>query len=242
MDSEDHAWLAYQRQFSENYDSLNYASGLQAKVMRSSHRMAERAFDPTMRFDTVLEVGAGTGEHLPFVRHDFGRYLLTDRDPRTLEVAHAKLRLKLEPKLNSTALSRISFEPQQGERLVCADSSVDRLIATHVLEHLYHPHLVLKEWIRVVKNGGVISILIPCDPGLAWRLGRHLGARRRATQKGMAYDYVMAREHVNSVNNLIAFIRHYFPIRQETWWPLRVPSIDLNLFYLCHATVTKTAA
>lgn len=232
MHEEDQAWLEYRRAFADIYDSSNYSSPLQASVMRASHRLTEREFGMDSSFETVLEVGAGTGEHFPFVRHGFSQYVMTDQDPRTLDLAHGKLK--------GSTNKILRFERQRGERLSCDDNSVDRLIATHVLEHLYEPHLVLKEWQRVVRGGGVISILIPTDPGLAWRCGRHFGPRRNAMRQGIAYDYIMAREHVNSSNNLIALIRHYFPLRLEAWWPLRIPSIDLNLFYVCHATVVKT--
>jgi ubiquinone/menaquinone biosynthesis C-methylase UbiE len=199
--------------------------------MQAGHRLAERPFDAGLNFEHVLEVGAGTGEHLPFVRHGFERYVLTDVDEKSLKVARRKLVGRHEGKL--------SFELQADGRLTYADNSFDRLVATHVLEHIYQPHLALKEWRRVLKNGAVMSILIPTDPGLAWRLGRHLGPRRKATQQGIAYDYVMAREHVNSCNNLIALLRHYFPGMREAWWPLPVPSMDLNLFFAAHAIMTK---
>ena len=91
----------------------------------------------------------------------------------------------------------------------------------------------------MLKHGGVISILIPTDPGMAWRLGRHFGPRKNALAQGIEYDYVMAREHVNSCNNLIAILRHYFPGSKEAWWPFPIPSIDLNLFFAFHATLDK---
>jgi hypothetical protein len=47
----------------------------------------------------------------------------------------------------------------------------------------------------------------------------------------------MAREHVNPINNLVAFVRHYFPDVRDQWLPLRVPSMDLNLFYIAHIRV-----
>ena len=47
----------------------------------------------------------------------------------------------------------------------------------------------------------------------------------------------MAREHVNPINNLVTFVRHYFDDVGEQWLPARLPSIDLNLFYICHARV-----
>ena len=231
MGNEDQAWLDYRARFADVYDESNYASPLQSAVMRASHRLTEKRFQEHDHFPIVLEIGAGTGEHLRFVRHTFDEYVLSDLDVKTLEVAKRKLNDKFGNKL--------LYETQSGERLNYDDNSFDRLIATHVIEHIYQPHLALKEWRRVVKNGGVLSILIPTDPGVAWRLGRHLGPRKNAIAQGIAYDYVMAREHVNSCNNLIALLRHYFPDRTEAWWPFPIPSIDLNLFFVCHAVVRK---
>lgn len=234
MEIEDQAWLDYRAKFADVYDESNYASPLQSAVMRASHRLTEKRFKDRNHFQKVLEIGAGTGEHIGFVRHGFDQYVLTDLDENVLEVAKRKLNAKFGNKL--------FYERQTADGLRFADNSFDRLIAAHVLEHIYQPHLALKEWQRVVKNGGVLSILIPTDPGLGWRLGRHLGPRRNAIAQGIAYDYVMAREHVNSCNNLIALLRHYFPDRTEAWWPFPIPSMDLNLFFVCHAVVKKVEA
>ncbi|HEY9825707.1 MAG TPA: class I SAM-dependent methyltransferase [Stenomitos sp.] len=231
MQTEDKAWIEYREKFSEVYDESNYSSPLQSSVMRASHKLVEKAYDKKVHFGRVLEVGAGTGAHLPFVRHSFDEYTLTDLDPKTLEVA--------KKKLTDIPNGKVTFEVQTGSELACPDNTFDRLVATHVLEHIYQPHLALKEWRRVLKHGGTLSILIPTDPGMAWRLGRHFGPRKNAIAQGIAYDYVMAREHVNSCNNLIAILRHYFPESKEAWWPLPIPSIDLNLFFSFHATLDK---
>lgn len=233
MDNEDPAWTEYRTRFANVYDDSNYTSPLQAAVMKASHSATERLFKEQDYFENVLEVGAGTGEHIAFIRHRFDKYVLSDVDPATLDVARAKLGNRFGEK--------ISFSPQTGERLNYADNSFDRVIAVHVLEHIYRPHLVIKEWARVVRDGGVLSILIPTDPGIAWRLGRHLGPRKYAIAKGIAYDYVMAREHVNSCTNLVALLRHYFPDRVESWWPLRIPIVDLNLFFVFHTTIKKSS-
>ena len=231
MNNEDQAWLDYRDRFTDVYDELNYSSPLQRAVMRASHRLVERHFQERDHFAKVLEIGSGTGEHLAFVRHSFDQYVLTDRDAKTLSVANKKL--------NDQCGNKLLFVTQSAEELSYLDNSFDRLIATHVIEHIHQPHVALKEWGRIVKNGGVLSILIPTDPGVAWRLGRHLGPRKKAIAQGIAYDYVIAREHVNSCNNLIALIRHYFRDRTEAWWPFTIPSIDLNLFFVCHAVVSK---
>ncbi|WP_318386158.1 class I SAM-dependent methyltransferase [Enterobacter sp.] len=231
MQDEDKAWLDWRNNFHALYDNANYSSSLQSKVMHSSHRLLERPFTAADHFSNVLEVGAGTGEHTQFLKHSFDRYVISDQDAKTLDVAKSKI----DPK----NLDKFAFEVQTGESINYPDGSFDRVIAAHVLEHIYQPHLAIKEWCRVVKNGGTLSILLPTDPGMAWRFGRMLGPRKQAYAAGIAYDYVMAREHVNSCVNLIAILRHYFPERKEAWWPTPVPSVDLNLFYAFHATVKK---
>lgn len=204
---EDKAWTDYRERFSEVYDDSNYSSPLQGFVMRASHRLVEKDYRASDHFGKVLEIGAGTGEHLPFVKHGFDEYTLSDMDPKTLGLA--------EKKLSGYQQGKLKFEVQPGEQLNYANNTYDRVIAVHVLEHIYQPHLALKEWIRVLKPGGALSILIPTDPGIAWRLGRHFGPRKNALAQGIAYDYVMAREHVNSCNNLIAILHHYFPNRRS---------------------------
>lgn len=85
----------------------------------------------------------------------------------------------------------------------------------------------------------MISIVLPCDPGLLWRLGRHLGPRKNAQKQGLAYDYLQAAEHINSIFNLVVFIRHHFESLTESWYPAKLPLPDLNLFYICHIRTTQ---
>lgn len=228
---EDQAWIDWRENFHKLYDESNYSSSLQTWVMHASHRLLEKAFSERDHFSKVLEVGAGTGEHTQFIRHGFDHYIISDQDPKTLDIAKSKIADNIK--------SRFLFETQTGESINYPDSSFDRVIAAHVVEHIPHPHLAIKELARVVKDGGVLSILLPTDPGVAWRLGRMLGPRKNAYAAGIAYDYVMAREHVNSCVNLRAILRHYFPEGKESWWPLHIPSVDLNLFYAFHAEIKK---
>jgi ubiquinone/menaquinone biosynthesis C-methylase UbiE len=168
----------------------------------------------------VLEVGAGTLAHLPFVRHRFDRYIASDFDQGVVDsIKDKELPRGVELlKLNANGLP---FD----------DNSFERLIATHVLEHLPFPHLVIQEWVRVLKPGGVLSLILPCDPGWAWRVGRSFGPRQRAEKAGLPYDYYMAREHINGIFNLHQILKYHFPQREVTWWPLRLPLANLNLIY-----------
>jgi ubiquinone/menaquinone biosynthesis C-methylase UbiE len=206
--------------YAEKYEGANYGAGLAGYVMRRSHELVEAPFGKDVFFDKVLEVGAGSGVHLRSVRHRFGEYMLTDFSTDMLSNVVA-----------SSQPGKVSVVAQDATALSFPDASFDRLIATHVLEHLYRPHEVLREWVRVLKPGGTLSLVLPCDPGMMWRFGRYFGPRQRAKQNGLAYDYVMAREHVNAITNLVAFIRYYFDKREEYWWPSRAHFTDINLIY-----------
>lgn len=220
------SYEAYVKQWAELYEGQNYDAGLTGYFLKKSHEWSERPFGPEVHFGRVLEVGAGTGVHVRFVRHSFDEYVLTDLNPPLLEkFARAPLRGKL------------TVQREDATRLSFADDSFDRVIAAHVLEHLYKPHEVLREWARVLKPGGLLTLVLPCDPGLAWRLGRYAVSRPKFNKAGILYDYWMAREHVNPLNNLVPFIRHYFSELDERWLPLRVPSMDLNLFYIVNIRI-----
>ena len=174
-------------------------------------------------------MGAGTSAHLEHVRHSFDEYWITDRSMPFLEQVY-------EP-LAESIKGRVHVACEDATMLSYSDASFDRLIAAHVLEHIHPPHVTLREWSRVVRPGGEITLVLPCDPGLWWRLGRSLVSRPKFKRAGLDYDYWMAREHVNPINNLVALVRYYFDDVSEIWWPFGIPSIDLNLFLITHIRV-----
>lgn len=207
------------------YEGKNYDEGLAGYFLGKSHEWCEGEFPPDAHFSRVLEVGAGTGVHLGYVRHSFDEYVLTDLNAPFLESAVQKV----------SKAGKVAIRAEDATRLSFPDESFDRVIAAHVLEHLPEPHRVMREWMRVLKPGGILSLVLPCDPGVAWRLGRAVGARQKFVKAGIEYDYWMAREHINAINNLVSFVRYYFaPQVKERWLPLRIPSMDLNLFYIAH--------
>ncbi|MGH2510604.1 MAG: class I SAM-dependent methyltransferase, partial [Ktedonobacteraceae bacterium] len=165
----------YLASWTEGYDRLNYTGGLAGYFLKKSHAWCENTFSKNDHFPVVLEVGAGTGIHIQFVRHKFDKYIMTDLNPPML----TQIKPPMEP-TNGT----IVVEKEDATRLSFSDNSFDRVIAAHILEHLYKPYEVLREWHRVLKPGGVLSLVLPCDPGLAWRLGRSFGPRRKFEHSG----------------------------------------------------------
>jgi len=218
---------SYELSYIQSYDTNNTRKTLAGSFLQKSHQLLEQTLPSDVDYHRVLEVGAGSGHHLPYVKHDFDQYVMTDGSDDMLKIASEKY-------AGSMIDNSLIIQKQDATALTYSDNSFDRLIATHVLEHLPDPVQVLKEWNRVVRPRGVISIVLPCDPGMLWRLGRYLGPRRNAKRLGIAYDYLQAAEHINSIFNLIVFIRHHFNDVSEQWYPARIPAPDLNLFYVCH--------
>jgi phosphatidylethanolamine/phosphatidyl-N-methylethanolamine N-methyltransferase len=217
----------YEHLYVQGYDMHNVDKTLAGKLLQKSHRLLEASLPSNFEGQEILEVGAGSGHHFSYLNRGVKKYVMTDGSDFMLQVALKRYK-------NEVALGKLIIEKQDANKLSYNDGIFDRLIATHVLEHIPNPVFALREWNRVVRKGGIISLVLPCDPGLLWRLGRSLGPRRNATRLGLPYDYLQAAEHVNSIFNLIVFIRYHFDEISEFWYPSRLSIPDVNLFYICH--------
>jgi SAM-dependent methyltransferase len=55
-----------------------------------------------------------------------------------------------------------------------ADSSIDYVITSHVFEHIPDPMKALREWNRMVRDGGIIFMIVPVPGALPGDAGRPL--------------------------------------------------------------------
>ena len=88
----------------------------------------------------------------------------------------------------------------------------------------------------VLKKEGVLSISLPTDPGLAWRIGRlYVGlfkVNKTYKLKFDEFEYLNATEHVNSIFNLRSIIKYNVGNSiKESFYPFKIKSMDLNLIY-----------
>lgn len=227
---EDQMWLKREKLNSKDYDDPFYnGNPLVSMTNKSGHKIMEKNFGKKHYFRNVLEVGAGTGYHFSFINHKYNKYYMTDFSKKYLNLAKTKFKNN----------KKIEFKIEDATNLSFPDDTFDRLISVYNLEHLPDPHIVLKEWKRVLKKNGLLSIAIPLEGGVAWRLGRYLTTRKTFEKKGLDYNYIIAREHINASYNLISLIRHYFKNRNEIYYPFKIPLIDINLTYTCNIIIEK---
>lgn len=200
----------YSNQYGVSYTSLAGAGH------RIFHRSLERGYKKTT-FNRVLELGAGRGDHLKFVEHEFKDYILTDI--REIDPQHLQL-------VAGTKSGKVSFKIEDIESLTFPDASFDRVVVTCVLPHLKSPENALKEIRRVLVPGrGIADIYLGHDPGFLFDLAKWVGPLRSAKNSGNhdLRTLIDAREHMISAKSIARLIRHVFRTdRLEQFsWPIR---------------------
>ena len=207
---------------SGGYDAVatSAQSGITARIF---HSQIERGIPASAHYPRVLEVGALTGQHLPYVRHSFDSWVLSDIVPHPTGVFDD---------------ARISFVQQDVHKMTFEDHFFDRVAATCVVHHLDRPMTALAEMRRVCKPGGAITILLPIDPGWMYDLSLRLTSVRRAKKLGLLDEALRSRalDHHNHFTSLRWQFGEAFrndDVKVFTW-PLPFGGKFLNIFSAWH--------
>lgn len=196
------------------------SDGLFSILWKYPHSLMEKPFKSNKGLK-ILELGCGEGEHFNFVADDFSHYLATDLDATRLE--------KIRPKLSPSSF----IEAVNAEKLPFPDQSFDRVIATCLLAHLVDPEGALREWRRVTKVGGSLTIYVPCEPGFGLRLFRKLFSAPKAKRLGFeGFNLYIARDHRNDAFRLLNIAAEVFRTDRlkYVFRPFFIRSWYLNLF------------
>lgn len=181
-------------------------------VSRFDHTFPVRSACSDVR---TLEIGAGTGTHLPF--EPDGEYVALEASDQL--AAQIVLR---------DGVSVVVADCEK--RLPWDDNSFDRVVAIHVLEHLYNLPAALQEVSRVLRPDGIFCVVIPCEGGGLYSLGRRLTTKRIFEKRyRVPYEWMIRQEHCNSAREILVELDHRFRVRRRRFFPLRVPLVDLNL-------------
>jgi SAM-dependent methyltransferase len=195
-------------------------------VEQFNHRYPLRDIDKGKRYRT-LDIGAGRGEHILYED-------LSNQDYYALEL---RSELAAEIRKRFSEVSAIVGDIQGGVDV--PDGYFDRVLAIHVLEHLPDLPGALNEVKRILKPGGIFSVMIPCDPGYAYSIARNISARPLFERKyNLPYDYFIAAEHINSPKEIRDELAKRFSIEHTRHFPLPLLPLDsINLivgFSLTH--------
>ena len=214
------------RDLDKKYNSHLY-SGLLGILMKYCHRKLEVYESKKDNYDKILEIGAGSAPHFNFMKCLYNEYHIAETSDFAEDFHKNNPKVKL-----------LKYD---GRNLPYQNETFDRIIISHCLEHILSPEEFIQEMMSKLKKDGVLSISLPTDPGIAWRLGRlfiRLFTIKKTYQiSGEEFNYMNATEHVNSIFNLISIIRfNYKNQYEEYFYPMRLKMADLNLFYNVHIT------
>jgi len=201
-------------------------SGIMGFFMNQCHKQLE-AFNFSKNISKVLEIGAGSAPHYKFIKHHYDEYHIAE----TSEII-------IENYIDNPKVIATNYD---GKILPYEKEYFDRIIISHCLEHIVDPENFLFEMMGKLKKGGVLSISLPTDPGLLFRIGRlylkFFSIKNKYKISREKFDYMNATEHVNSIFGLSSIIKYnYKNCLKDYYLPFKIRSFDLNLFYNIHIT------
>jgi phosphatidylethanolamine/phosphatidyl-N-methylethanolamine N-methyltransferase len=216
-----------ERWYREEYENV-MNKGLIGKIWQHIHYQLDKPFLHLSNLE-ILEVGAGHGQHSNQTALDSKRYV--EVDLQQLDTPASKGRKFNVERIIEDAQELNSFK----------DSTFDLLIATCLLPHLKDPELALNNFRRVVRDGGSLSLYVPCEPGILLRLARNVSTKRKRRKLGFSAESLHWREHRNHYLLIEALIRDIFVHDKvsKVNYPFSKLGWDLNLYSLYRITIQK---
>lgn len=173
-------------------------------------------------FLRTLEIGSGIGEHLNHEK-------LTSIQKKNYFALELRENMAAQFKITHPDITTHIGDCQ--EMLPFPDDHFDRILAVHVLEHLPNLPVAIKEIYRLCdKQKGIFSIVIPCEGGLLYNFARRISAQRIFERLyKQSYKWLIEREHINTPNEILEELEHYFHIEHRSFFPSIIPLVNCNL-------------
>jgi len=106
----------------------------------------------------------------------------------------------------------------------------DRIVAFHVLEHLRDLPAALAQISRIMRRDAVFDVMLPCEGGVMYSLGRSVTTARYFKKKfNRPFSKFIAQDHVNSVAEILTALKAQFAFDWTAYYPTGIPSSDINL-------------
>lgn len=218
--TEDACWKEWQKTYLDFYFATQKRSI--GKVVNDAGYKVMSRID--LEGKKVLEIGPGDINHIKCWSGTPTHYVLADIQQAMLDFSSRKLSERGVS--HECALLRRS----DGGLLPFADDTFDLIVSFYTLEHLYPLAPYVDDMLRVLRPGGLFAGAIPAEGGLSWGVGRYLTSRRWFKKHThINPDKLICWEHPNFADHVLALLDTQMSCQYASFWPLAVPSVDLNL-------------
>lgn len=202
----------YARHYRENRDGEGAANSVATRLERWMHRRVAKAGSG----GRVLELGAGTLNHLRFESPFPAVYDVVEPFTALFEGRRESARVR-------------AFYRDIGD--IVPTEQYDRIISIAVLEHLtVLPDIVARAGLLLAEDG-TFAAGVPSEGGAlwhcAWRFGTGMAYYLR---HGLDYADLMRHEHVNTADEILTVIGHFFAMQEVRRFPLNALHASLYTF------------
>ena len=138
--------------------------------------------------------------------------------------------LKLKKKYPNINFKFIDYKKKYSEK-----KKFTRMIASHSFEHFENFEINFFKLLNIMNKDSMISIALPCDPGLFWRFLQFffvLKSKKSYNWNNFKEkDLDDARDHITPAQNIYKIIRFYFKSIKKIFFPFFIPIIEINIFF-----------
>jgi SAM-dependent methyltransferase len=118
----------------------------------------------------------------------------------------------------------------QSEQPALQPQTFDRVVAFHVLEHLRDLPVAIAQIKKAMKPGAAFDVMLPCEGGLMYSLGRQVTTARYFKKKFKRdFKKFISQDHVNTAAEVVKLLRTEFSVEFTVYYPIRIPSVHVNL-------------
>ena len=209
-----------------NYNKATY-TGISKILYIINHKLLDFGINKIYN-EHVLEIGGGAEPHIKYM--DLSKIKsYTIIDDKFFKKTFLKLKKKHKNiKFNFIDYKKIKFYKPKVK--------FTRMIASHSFEHFIYFEDDFLKLLYLLKKKSIISIALPCDPGLIWRSLQFISYFKQKKYYGWKSisekDLDDARDHVTPTQNILKILNYYFSSLKKTFFPFFLPIIELNIFLI----------
>lgn len=176
----------------------------------------------------IVEIGGGAHQHLHY---------MSKKNIKTYTIIDSKVFYKDIVKLRSKFKGiRINFIDYKKINLNKLKFKFTRLISSHTFEHFDNFETQFLNLLKIMKKDSLISIALPCDPGIMWRILQYFSYFNQRKFYGWKTfkekDLDDSRDHLVSAQNILKVLRYYFSDCKSYFFPFIIPVIEFNIFLI----------